>query len=83
MNLRQKTLLLTTLPLLGLLVILYGSFSAILQRSYGRLEQQDAQKNLQRVNEVLAGDLILLPNPARHNEHFGSRSELLLWNLEK
>ncbi len=58
MNLRQKTLLLTTLPLLGLLVILYGSFSAILQRSYGRLEQQDAQKNLQRVDEVLAGDLI-------------------------
>lgn len=57
MNLRQKTLLLTTLPLLGLMMILYGSFSLILQRSYNRIEQQDAQRNLQRVDEVLAGDL--------------------------
>ncbi|MFQ4135601.1 adenylate/guanylate cyclase domain-containing protein [Nodosilinea sp. PGN35] len=57
MNLRHKTLLLTTLPLLGLMAILYGSFSVILQRSYGRLERQDAQRNLQRVEEVLAGDL--------------------------
>lgn len=60
MNLRQKTLLLTTLPLLGLMMILYGSFSLILQRSYDRLEQQDAQRNLQRVDEVLAGDLAQL-----------------------
>lgn len=57
MNLRQKTLLLTTLPLLGLVIILYGSLSTILQRSYGRLEQQSAQRNLQRVEEVLASDL--------------------------
>jgi adenylate cyclase len=60
MNLRQKTLLLTTLPLLGLMVILYGSLSAILHRSYTRLEQQDAQRNLQRVEEVMAGDLMQL-----------------------
>ncbi|WP_228053782.1 adenylate/guanylate cyclase domain-containing protein [Nodosilinea sp. LEGE 07298] len=60
MNLRHKTLLLTTLPLLGLMAILFGSFSVILQRSYGRLEQQDAQRNLQRVDEVLAGDLAQL-----------------------
>lgn len=57
MNLRQKTLLLTTLPLLGLMAILFGSFSVILQGSYGRLEQQDAQRNLQRVDEALEGDL--------------------------
>ncbi|MBD1915400.1 MULTISPECIES: adenylate/guanylate cyclase domain-containing protein [Cyanophyceae] len=57
MKLRHKTLLLTTLPLLGLMAILYGSFSVILQRSYGRFEQQDAHRNLQRVDEVLAGDL--------------------------
>jgi sensor domain CHASE-containing protein/class 3 adenylate cyclase len=57
MKLRHKTLLLTTLPLLGLMAILFGSFSVILQRSYGRLEQQDAQRNLQRVEEVLQGDL--------------------------
>ena len=57
MNLRQKTLLLTTLPLLGLMAILFGSFSVILQRSYGRIEAQDAQRNLQRVEEVLEGDL--------------------------
>jgi class 3 adenylate cyclase/sensor domain CHASE-containing protein len=37
---------------------LFGSFSAILQRSYSRLEQQDAQRNLQRADEVLAGDLM-------------------------
>jgi adenylate cyclase len=60
MNLRQKTLLLTTLPLLSLLVILFGSFSIILQRSYSRLEQRDAERNLQRVDEVLAGDLAQL-----------------------
>ncbi|MBE9139559.1 HAMP domain-containing protein [Nodosilinea sp. LEGE 07088] len=60
MNLRQKTLLLTTLPLLSLLIILFGSFSVILQRSYSRLEQRDAQRNLQRVDEVLAGDLAQL-----------------------
>lgn len=57
MNLRQKTLLLTTLPLLGLVLILYSSLAAILQRSYLQLERQDAQRNLQRVEEVLAGDL--------------------------
>ncbi|MEP0945648.1 MULTISPECIES: adenylate/guanylate cyclase domain-containing protein [Cyanophyceae] len=60
MKLRHKTLLLTTLPLLGLMAILYGSFSVILQRSYSRLEQQDAQRNLQRVDGVLAGDLAQL-----------------------
>ncbi|WP_072016292.1 adenylate/guanylate cyclase domain-containing protein [Leptolyngbya sp. KIOST-1] len=60
MNLRHKTLLLTTLPLLGLMAILFGSFSMILQRSYGRLERQDAERNLQRVNQVMAGDLAQL-----------------------
>ncbi|NJL46636.1 MAG: hypothetical protein HC929_02910 [Leptolyngbyaceae cyanobacterium SM2_5_2] len=57
MNLRQKTLLLTTLPLLGLVILLYGSLATILQRSYLQLEHQDAQRNLQRVEEVLTGDL--------------------------
>lgn len=57
MKIRQKTLLLTILPLVGLVLILYGSLSAILLRSYTRLETQDADRNLQRVNEVLAGDL--------------------------
>ncbi len=57
MNLRHKTLLLTTAPLLGLIVLLYSSLFGILQRSYLRLEHQDAQRNLQRVEEVLTGDL--------------------------
>ena len=57
MNLRLKTLLLTTLPLLGFLVVVYGSLSIILQRSYTRLEQQDAQRNVQRVGEALNSDL--------------------------
>jgi hypothetical protein len=65
MKLRHKTLLLTTLPLLGLMAILYGSFSVILQRSYSRLEQQDAQRNLKRVDGVLAGDLRPTSEPYR------------------
>ncbi|MEM0981667.1 MAG: adenylate/guanylate cyclase domain-containing protein, partial [Cyanobacteria bacterium P01_H01_bin.58] len=57
MNLRQKTLLLTIFPLVGLVAILYGSLSTALQRSYGQLEKQDAQRNLQRIEEVLTSDL--------------------------
>jgi adenylate cyclase len=57
MNLRSKALLLTTLPLLGFLVVVYASVSVILQRSYTRLEQQDAQRNVQRVGEALNSDL--------------------------
>ncbi|QQE66546.1 hypothetical protein GFS31_32450 [Leptolyngbya sp. BL0902] len=57
MNLRQKTLLLTTVPLLGFLVLVYASLSVILQRSYHRLEQEDAQRNVQRVEEAVISDL--------------------------
>lgn len=57
MNLRQKTLLLTTVPLLGFLVLVYASLSVILQRSYSRLEQEDAQRNVRRVEEALVSDL--------------------------
>ncbi|MFH7243966.1 MAG: adenylate/guanylate cyclase domain-containing protein [Spirulina sp.] len=57
MNLRHKTLLLTTVPLLGFLVLVYASLSVILQRSYSRLEQQDAQRNVQRVEEAVISDL--------------------------
>ena len=57
MNLRPKTLLLTTVPLLGFLLLVYASLSVILQRSYSRLEQQDAQRNVQRVEEALVSDL--------------------------
>ncbi len=57
MNLRQKTLLLTTVPLLGFLVLVYASLSVILQRSYSRLEQQDAQRNVRRVEEAVISDL--------------------------
>jgi sensor domain CHASE-containing protein len=57
MNLRHKTLLLTTVPLLGFLVLVYASLSVVLQRSYHRLEQEDAQRNVQRVEEALISDL--------------------------
>lgn len=57
MDLRQKTLLLTIFPLVGLVAILYSSLSTALQRSYAQLEKQDAQRNLQRIEEVLTGDL--------------------------
>jgi adenylate cyclase len=54
--------------------LLYGSLSGILQRSYSRLEKQDAQRNLERVEEVLAGDLsqlqVLTENWAAWDEAF-------------
>jgi Ca-activated chloride channel family protein len=57
MNLRTKTLLLVTFPLLGLIILLYGILSYVLRQSYLELEAQDTQRNVQRVQEVLAGDL--------------------------
>jgi adenylate cyclase len=57
MNLRHQTLLLITVPVLGFLVMIYASLSMMLQRSYQRLEQEDAQRNVQRVEQALANDL--------------------------
>ncbi|MGD1906882.1 MAG: adenylate/guanylate cyclase domain-containing protein [Leptolyngbyaceae cyanobacterium] len=57
MNLRQKTLLLTICPMVGLIAVLYSCLSIVLQRSYTQLEQQAAQRNLERVEEVITGDL--------------------------
>lgn len=57
MNLRLKTLLLVSFPLMGLIALLYYSLSFVLIRSYERLENQDTERNVQRVQEVLAGDL--------------------------
>ena len=57
MNLRQKTLLLTICPLLALVAILYSCLSIVLQRSYAQLEWQDAQRNLERIVEVITSDL--------------------------
>ena len=57
MNLRKKTLLLTICPMLGLVAVLYSCLSVVLQRSYAQLERQDAQRNLERIAEVITSDL--------------------------
>ena len=57
MNLRQKALLLTICPMVGLVAVLYSCLSIVLQRSYAQLERQVAQRNLERVEEVIIGDL--------------------------
>ncbi|MEM7793820.1 MAG: CHASE4 domain-containing protein, partial [Cyanobacteria bacterium P01_C01_bin.118] len=57
MNLRRKTLLLTICPMLGLIAVLYSCLSIVLHRSYTQLERQDAQRNLERVSEVITSDL--------------------------
>ena len=43
--------------MVGLIAVLYSCLSIVLQRSYTQLEQQAAQRNLERVEEVITGDL--------------------------
>lgn len=53
MRLRQKTLLLISTLLVSLIAVLYGSLSAILGGSFKELEEQDTERNVQRVKEAL------------------------------
>ncbi|MFP4221917.1 MAG: adenylate/guanylate cyclase domain-containing protein [Phormidium sp.] len=53
MKLYQKTLILIGCSLLGLIVILYGSLSVFLLRSFWALERKNATRDIQRVDNAL------------------------------
>ncbi|MFO8040467.1 MAG: adenylate/guanylate cyclase domain-containing protein [Sodalinema sp.] len=53
MKLYQKTLILISCSLLGLIAILYGSLSVILLRSFWALERKNATQDIQRVENAL------------------------------
>jgi len=53
MSLRKKTLLLITILLVGLISVLSVSLSFILLGSFTRLEEEDTQRNVQRVREAI------------------------------
>lgn len=53
MKLYQKTLILISCSLLGLIAILYGSLSVILLRSFWALERKNAIQDIQRVENAL------------------------------
>ncbi|MEQ8961388.1 MAG: CHASE4 domain-containing protein, partial [Coleofasciculus sp. C2-GNP5-27] len=57
MSLRQKTLLLIGLTLAGLIGVLYASLSLILIRSFAQIEEQQAYRNVRRVQEALFNEL--------------------------
>jgi len=57
MSLRQKTLLLIGLTLAGLIGVLYASLSLILIRSFAQIEEQQAYRNVRRVQEALFDEL--------------------------
>lgn len=53
MSLRKKTLILITILLVGLIGVLSVSLSFILLGSFTRLEEEDTQRNVQRVREAI------------------------------
>jgi len=57
MNLRQKTLLLISLLLVGLIAVLSASLSAILLGSFSQLETRNTRRNVQRVQAALDEEL--------------------------
>ena len=57
MMLRQKTLFIICLTLLGLLTFLYLFSRTVILRSFSQLEEQDAQQNLERGLSALSDDL--------------------------
>jgi sensor domain CHASE-containing protein len=57
MTLRKKTLLIIGLTLIGLIALLHVITSTILLNSFARLEEQDARRNVDRVQSVLSDSL--------------------------
>ncbi len=57
MTLRKKTLLIIGLTLIGLIALLHVITSIILLNSFARLEEQDARRNVSRVQSALADSL--------------------------
>lgn len=57
MRLYQKTLLLISLLLIGLVAVLYGSLSKILSNSFAQLEETQTITNVKRAKSALKADL--------------------------
>src|SRR5882724_11340108 len=57
MMLRQKTLFIICISLLGLLAFLYFFSRTVILRSFSHLEEQDARQNLERSMSALSDDL--------------------------
>ncbi|MFQ5800033.1 MAG: CHASE4 domain-containing protein, partial [Bacteroidota bacterium] len=58
MKLREKTLLIIGVTLLGLIVVLYFTSQAILMESFVNLEEQNTKKNVERVVMSLSSELV-------------------------
>jgi adenylate cyclase len=57
MKLRQKTLLLIGLTLVGLVGVLYAMLSTIFRSSFAELEERNAHQNMRRVQEAVFEEL--------------------------
>src|SRR5512136_469434 len=57
MTLRKKTLLIIGLTLIGLIALLHSIASIILLNSFARLEEQDARRNVSRVQSAISDSL--------------------------
>lgn len=60
MKLRKRTLLIIGATLALLIVFLYATSSVILTKGFARVEEQDTQKNVQRVTEAISDDISAL-----------------------
>jgi sensor domain CHASE-containing protein len=65
MKLRTKTLLVTGLTLVGLILVLYAISATILSQGFARVEQQDVQTNVTRATAALSNDLATLEELTR------------------
>lgn len=64
MRLRNKTLLITGLTLVGLMAVSYLISSTILMRSFARVEEENTRVNVRRASEALNDTLRTLNNTA-------------------
>lgn len=60
MNLREKTLVIIGITLVGLVTILYAASQAIIMNSFAELEEQTTRQDVKRVLNALSNDLATL-----------------------
>jgi diguanylate cyclase (GGDEF)-like protein/PAS domain S-box-containing protein len=60
MSLRKKALLIIGVTLVGLMVVLYTTVSAILLRSFAEVEERDTRQNVQRVLDAFSDEIAKL-----------------------
>ncbi len=62
LTLRKKTLLITGMTLIGLIVVCYAISSTILLRSFAKVEDEDTRRNISRALEALNDNIRTLNN---------------------